>query len=225
MVHRWPWAMTLGYGEAAPPIPTTEIDMPQNADEPGQAQKLVNTIWKTQGARFTAQRRLAAMHRWSLGSIAIASLYVVGLSLIPWFFEIGESDERLLGLVTVLSAVGILVMSLLEAGERYEVRSERVHDCGLALGALMGELDVHVADARGTEGLTEYRQRYDAILKEHKENHERLDHRQFLASRRKDFGIGWWHARAINIAWSARTYWRFAVLIILPPLAGALILK
>lgn len=205
--------------------PCYGTEMLQESDGTAQAKKLVETIWKTQGARFAAQRRLTAMHRWSLGSIAVASLYVIALSLIPWFFQIEQAEERWLGLLTVLSAVGILVMSLLEAGQRYEVRAERVHDCGLELGALMGELDVHVAAGRGIEGLAELRRRYDAILKEHKENHEDLDHKQFLASRRTDFEIGWVHARAVNFYWVARTYWRFAALIALPPLAGWVILK
>jgi len=190
------------------------------ADLTPAAEKLLTTVWKTQGARLVGYRRLKAMHRWSLWTIAITSIYVIGLSASPVVLDLPEVQSRWLALVAAVSAVGILILSLMEAGERYEVRAERMHECALELGRLCGTLDIFLAsppESGADKELNRLRSEYDGILATHKENHEPVDFEKFLASRPDDFPTSALQRLKAITYWWYIVYWRFALLILVPP--------
>ena len=158
-----------------------------------RARKLAEKIWITKGARFNAYRRLNAKHHSSLTATALMSVYVVflqlGSALVP--SETIRLDPGALTLPTAFLAIAILVLSLLEHGRSYQLRAERLHQCGQALNELYDRLKNQRSFGTDTPSslLDEISEEYHCILKSIPENHDPIDNDLFRAQHRHHFGI------------------------------------
>ena len=158
-----------------------------------RARDLAEKIWITKGARFNAYRRLNAKHHLSLTSTALMSVYVVFLHLGPALVptETIRLDPGALTLLTAFLAIAILVLSLLEHVRSYQLRAERLHQCGQALNELYDRLENRRRSETGTPPplLDEISEEYHRILKSIPENHDPIDNDLFRAQHRHHFGI------------------------------------
>ena len=154
------------------------------------ADKFLRTLWITKGARFEAHRRLMARHTYSVFTIAILSIYVIGASLISLMYQdtLQASDIKFINLFTVLTSVFILVVSIYESGRDYVTRAELMLRCGQNITELHSEVDY-----KKKQGLLEldnfqpYIDRYHNIMREYNENHENIDYKYFVTHHKKEF--------------------------------------
>lgn len=148
------------------------------------AKELNYQLWVLKSSRFNAARRLLLKHRWSTYTITALSLYAITANLmIAYGFTEGvamSSAPRAtsLAFVSVVMAITILIISLLESSRQYEVRAEKFHDCGLAINSLYRELRqarVGPSTSLTPEQLSDIRKRYEMVLAKY-ENHEDIDY-------------------------------------------------
>ena len=118
----------------------------QNASvnaETSYYKKYAHSLWITKGCRFEASRRLAKKEHNSLFTISILSIYVIAGTLLP-VFKANDASQMytLMPFATVLTSIFIIVLTHLEAGKRYLIRSERMHRCGQELNDIYYELEL-----------------------------------------------------------------------------------
>jgi len=138
------------------------------------------------------------------------SVYVVFLQLGPALLpsQTIHLDPGALTLLTAFLAIAILVLSLVEQGHAYQLRAERLHECGLALNKLYDELEnrrSHEADGPALL-LNEISERYHKILMSVPENHDPIDNELFRAQHRHDFSVGASMSSRIHVKYVVLTY-------------------
>ena len=100
-------------------------------------EKLTCNIWITRGARFNAYRRLARKNYASIFTISILSFYNIGIALFPDVIE-----TKLVPPTSIAVSIFILIISLLEAGKGYAVKSERMHQNAVDLNYLLNKINL-----------------------------------------------------------------------------------
>lgn len=191
--------------------------------------ELRRRIWITKGARFNAYNRLKAMHEWSLRSIAFLSAYLIALTLAPYVpvFALTPHQKDAIAFCSIVLAIFILVLSLLESSKNYQLASERLHQCAQELSDLYNDVErIALAPTRSAGDKDaeagELSHRYAEVVRRYHENHEHVDDQKFRAQYADQFDWGmlrvaWAHAQA----WF-RTYGPFVLLIMGLPLASLL---
>ena len=176
--------------------------------------KFDKKIWCTIGARFNAYRRLQRRQNASIFSISILSFYLMVEAFVPEGTLPPEAENWRKAFV-VLSAVFILILSLLEARKSYELKAERLHNNAMEMNRLYDTFKISSSDDEKREKI----ENYHALITSCPENHEPCDKTLFRASHGHEFGIGHCKAVRIKIANFIQTYWLYASLVLLPPLA------
>jgi hypothetical protein len=100
----------------------------------------------------------------------MCSAYLIGLTALPYFLRLPERVEDYVNLVALVTAVIVLVSSLLQYSRLDVVSSEQHHRCGLEINELLREYD--------GPGKHEYRElsvAYDKILQKYSINHDDVD--------------------------------------------------
>jgi hypothetical protein len=180
------------------------------------AQELRTTIWRTQGARFNAARRLRYRERLSTVSIALFSM--VGIVL-PLIF-IGSPRSNRFAAVSVCLSLFVLVISLLDGANRYQIKAERLHQNAVALGELQGRLRSLLSDCPdggpSPDEVAKVRKEYESKVRECPENHEPIDDKFFRAQRRHspefqraDNKTGWFGALVAWVLYFGSVTWLF----------------
>ena len=166
-----------------------------------------------------AYRRLRSMARWSTAAVTVASVYVIGISVVQVTFELSPTDDGYLTVGLIVSAVAILAMSLYEAGAALELQAERFHRSAQRLRPLVSRARrlPGLSKEVGASNLPELEAEYDRLVAELAENHEPRDYDRFRARRAADFpmkGLGRWY---IVGTWWVRFHWRYVAMIAIPP--------
>jgi hypothetical protein len=234
------WSQRAPEADASMPDRTTEVEAkslrvtaataataPQPRWDGSFLSSLEGRIRETKGARFNAYRRLRAVNEWSLRTLSLLSVYsiAVGLLLSLSGLALSEWERELITFALTATSVAILVLSLLEAGQNYQVRAERFHDCGRELLALQNDLEltreVH-SGALPVEELQRLRLRYDELVMRYQENHTPEDYELFKAERRAVYDVGLVRACWIRSMYWTRTRGAYVALVVLPPLVFTL---
>ena len=177
--------------------------MPSPANTTGESawERQMRKVWTTRGARLEAARRLDRAGRASRRVVTAISLVLLALTVV--LFAPGAvfdaADRNLVELVAVIGSVSLLVVSSLESGKAYELRSDRHHRAALALIRLYD-----TQKASGTPDAQLLVKEYLTILEQYPDNHEPMDYLMFAACNPKDFEMEW-GARA-----QAKVVWHFA---------------
>jgi hypothetical protein len=193
------------------------------ADSADSAEDLVRRIWITRGARFVAHRRLATMHAWSTAAIAILSAYLLIASIVMSNDGVGISaaGRSLVNLGLTGVSLLLLVLSLLEGSRNYLLRSERLHDCAVELGALehKATLVKEYRDiAERTAAVAQLSEEYHSVLARCRENHDPLDNECFRCDNRAHFACSIWMRLRARLLYQWCTRGPFLLAIMLPPL-------
>jgi hypothetical protein len=181
--------------------------------------ELDRAMWVTKHCRYNAAYRLRRRHHLSIYSITILSIYVLSLTLFQKYGFLTEYRD-VYELLSMLLAVFILVLSLLEGSRNYMLSSEKLFLCGNEIRDLLDELKKYSAKTEcDIKGIEETSKKYSNVLRACGENHETIDRDFHKAQNVSDF-------KEMNLPWSVwykiqfyfSLYWFYALLIVLPPL-------
>lgn len=176
-----------------------------------RGQNFATQIWKTSGSRFNAHARLQRQHHASVLTSALLSVYVVFVQVFGYELSSSGDPDRmaLVGWGTAFLAMAILVVTLVESSQAYQLRADRLHRCGMDLKALHDELCNQLSRRKGNGELSadtmdDVTRRYHEIIRRYSENHDRGDFELFMTQHRADFDIGWWYALWVRFRESIR---------------------
>ena len=83
-------------------------------------EKLSDKIWKTKKARFAAAKRMERYYYFSNVSMALTSVSIVGVNLLP-FLDGCSNKSSLITILTIIVSVYVLVISLLSTQARQNI--------------------------------------------------------------------------------------------------------
>ena len=195
------------------------------------SKKFAARLWRTRGARFLAVKRLRRVDASSTFGLAMLSFYGIAVSvfqLISPPVSIGVSTQVLSAILVLLSIL-VLVLSLLEGGNKYSLRAERLDRNALEIGELLRELELKSVTSNSVEQLADVLRdiegRYSRALRECTENHEAYDDKLFAAQNRLDSVFSAQDVGALRAAfywttWTVHCFWLSGAVIALPPLVA-----
>jgi hypothetical protein len=156
--------------------------------------KLLKSFKSTSGSRFNAAKRLENHDKRLTRLTAFASAYVIILTIFPYFFKLTTGIADLYNFVTVVFSIVILVSSLLQYSSNNIVNAEQHHRSALEINELQRQLLV-LGDSPKPEELSEFTNRYNAILQKYSVNHDTVDYRQYLLERPEENPWLTWRAK------------------------------
>lgn len=147
-------------------------------------------IWKTKHARYLASNRLKKRNIWSQYTISILSVYVLALSIAPKYSYFTDISPDKINFINIILSICIIVVSLLEANNGYQLQSERLFNCANELNGLLQQLKSgrDFSDDISKDIQTVSKQ-YEAILHKYGENHTSYDFDLFKAMNPSDFQL------------------------------------
>jgi len=140
------------------------------------AEQLLRAMHTVKAARFNAAQRLEQKHVVSVVALSVVSLYFVGLSVWQAVYSasLGESANRLITLVSIMSSICTLVLALIEAMNDYKMKAHHMHTCALAVNDLLQEL--RLSQSGNPAVVQDFRRRYNAVVRGCPFNHARVDY-------------------------------------------------
>ena len=151
-------------------------------------EELKHKIWSTKGTRFTADSRLKATAQLSHLCISILSVYLIifGLLTVYKIYNPGEDPDsaNIIAFSITATSILLLVFSLYENAQNYQIRAKNFHDCALDLADLYNELQNFktyrktATDVEKMEFTQDLQQRYQNVLRKY-DNHSPIDNRKF----------------------------------------------
>ena len=150
------------------------------------AEHLLKTMKQTAGSRFIAAKRLERHDKGLTRLIAFSSVYVVFLTVLPYFLKLTPHVTDLFNLGTVGLSLTILVSSLMQYSSGEVVSAEQQHRSGLEINEVRRELLLKEMSATPDE-LLDFTRRYNAVLQKYSVNHEDIDYLKYQLERPEDF--------------------------------------
>lgn len=151
-----------------------------------QFDELAKSMKVTAGSQFNAAKYLEKHDRNLTRVTALTSVYIVAITILPYFWKLPTNVTDNLNLVTVVLSIIILVSALLQNSRRDAVNAEQHHRSALEINELRRELLVH-GDSISNEDLLAFSSKYSAVLQKYSINHSTLDYEQFMADRPEGF--------------------------------------
>ena len=187
--------------------------------------KVTENIRTTIGSRFNASRRLNNKYKFSAISISILSIFGIGTPIIQNFIDSNKclKINELYTLVSILLSIFILVLSLLEGSQNYQVKAEKLHSNAVDISTVSKEiyfltnyeLKIATSETDKKKIITEIKQQYkeyDDLIKRCPENHDPDDYLLFKAQNYKEFKKEWLWSKRILIWLRIKYYWLYFVL-------------
>ena len=147
---------------------------------------LLKAMKQTAGSRFIAAKRLERHDRGLTRLTAFASVYVITLTILPYFLKLTPHVTDLFNLATVVLSLTILVSSLMQYSSGEVVNAEQQHRSGLEINEVRRELLLKETNATPEE-LLDFTRRYNAVLQKYSVNHEDVDFLRYQLERVEDF--------------------------------------
>lgn len=160
--------------------------MPEIAMAAAQFDELAKSMKATAGSRFNAAKYLEKHDRNLTWVTALTSVYIITITILPYFWKLPAKVTDNLNLVTVVLSIVILVSALLHNSRRDAVNAEQHHRSALEINELRRELLVH-GNSISNEDLLVFNSKYGAVLQKYSINHSALDYEQFIADRPEEF--------------------------------------
>lgn len=190
-------------------------------------EELRTIVWSTECARFNAARRLHLRATLSIFSIAILSAIALAIPIIQKIYGLEGSGlvDKHYAFGSIFLSISILVLSLLEAGNDYARRAERLHINAIELSKLVRKFRFVLLTTDEPQllkkTLDDLRHEYDTLIDNCVENHKLIDYELFLTQHRHspEFAsrkIGCLKSVAINVKWWVNTLWLYTLLLFMP---------
>ncbi|WKL56684.1 SLATT domain-containing protein [Asticcacaulis sp. ZE23SCel15] len=191
---------------------------------------LLGTMWKTKNSRFHAADRLRARGWWKGIALSILSAYVLVLSVIPKFIEIGSEGAHrdYIGLVTLAASIIILVFAVIALFDEDKLRYNYMHDNAKAIASLYHEyklqIDAAVKEGRPQPESATVNERYQALLEQCQFNHDAIDWLKTSIDIGEEEGKSVWWMKFRLVAWTAYDVYFWPCLAMVFPLILACLL-
>jgi len=182
---------------------------PKTDETESSLEQLTRKVWTTKGARLEAARRLERRGNASSWVILLSSLVLVTLS-IALLFPSGAMPGSMRALAesgSVVGAVAILLVGIVERGKSYELKVDRHHRAAMQLNQLLDE--VKIAESKSVEEGTE---EYHRIVQSFHDNHEPIDYYLFAVKNRDSFCVSWYEPVRVHVWWHVVAYWPWLIL-------------
>jgi hypothetical protein len=153
------------------------------------SKQLLRSLKATAGSRFNAAKRMAYLDRRLTALLALASIAVIGLSILPFVFEVTAPAQRWIAMVTVLLSLLILASTLLQYACTFGVRAELYHRSGLEIQAIKRELQFKSGDIREAD-FAKFSSSYNDVLQRYALNHDDVDFYRQQLEYPEDFPMG-----------------------------------
>ncbi|QHC08406.1 SLATT domain-containing protein [Aeromonas veronii] len=158
--------------------------------EKNAIEKLKMSMRATAKCRYFAASRLQRQTRFSFFTTTILSL---GLIFIPLMQNSGVKlayNANVLGMMQIFLAVSILVYSVVIATARYDVRAEKLTECGDKLKELIRAIDLEIDENKTIQDskLRIFQDRYSDIATD-TENHISSDYKFAMLEMTRDYKI------------------------------------
>lgn len=163
---------------------------PQERKIDDNVEKFLASMRVTAKCRYGASGRLLKQSRFSFVTTTVLSL---GLIFIPLMQNSGVPlafEAKVLNMVQIFLAVSILVYSVVIGTARYDLRAEKLNECGDKLKDLIRSLkkDIYLKKSLDDTELSKYQQRYQDVTAD-TENHERSDFKLASLEMKEDYFI------------------------------------
>jgi hypothetical protein len=135
---------------------------------------LADTMYTTRSCRFSAAAALAAKDRFSVGTVAFLSIYILGWSVVALSYpEIFNSTHaRFYNAISVVCSASSLVITLMDFGFNRTLKAEKLHQNALCVSLLMGNLQRELASASPDERmLRKIAEDYERAMSDTQINH------------------------------------------------------
>lgn len=190
--------------------------------------KVTKNIWTTIGSRFNASRRLNNKYKFSAISISILSVFGIGTPIIQNFIDSAQCAKinELYTLVSILLSIFILVLSLLEGSQNYQVKADKLHSNAVDISTVLKEIsfltdyELKRCDSKGKQNdiikqIKNYNKEYDDLIQRCSENHDPDDFLLFQAQNYQEFKKQWLWSKRILIWLRIKYYWLYFALTII----------
>lgn len=162
-------------------------------------EELKHKIWSTKGTRFTADSRLKTIAKYSTLSISFLSAYLIifGLTSVYNLYNPNILNSNVIAFTITALSILILVFSLLENAQNYQLKAKNFHDCALDLADLYNELqnyksyEKNASESKKLEFCSNLQKEYQNILRRY-ENHDPIDNKKFKIKFPDYYEIKWY---------------------------------
>lgn len=155
--------------------------------------ELHKRIDKTASCRFNASNRMRRHHNLSLTIVILFSLGLIFVSLAR-ALEINTSiDGQSLDLMSIFFSIAILVVSTALSKSNFGIKSEKFHDCGRELHALLMKIRKILADSslHTEQNYDNLQALYEGVLAKY-DNHKPVDYYHVKAQWTDSFQKRWY---------------------------------
>jgi hypothetical protein len=144
---------------------------------------LVDIMYRTRGCRFGAAAALETKQRWSLGTIAFLSMYLIGWSIVLLAYPDAFTPRQaaFYNSMSAIASIALLAMSLMDYALGRSVQAEKLHQNALAISKGMRELERELASTSPNistmEGIAA---EYERIIAETQVNYTSMDYTRWV---------------------------------------------
>lgn len=182
-------------------------------------------IWSTKGSRFSANKRLLQIARYSNLCLSMLTVYLIAVGLLSVYNVQGQYqliDPNLIAYSITCLSILLLVFGQIENAKDFGTKAKEFHNCGLELANLYNELRIYktLTAEQTLEEKKEFAEtisrRYQQILEKH-HNHDQIDNNIFRSKRAAYHELTKLKVLGIKIEYYCRTLLIYHLLIVIPP--------
>lgn len=150
----------------------------------GPFQDLKRRVEITKDARFQANLRLERRNKLSYLVIALLSLFVIILSLVPNIYRLTQAGAQALLALSIINSVFIIITTFLEASGNFVHRGEQLHRSARKIATVYNKLVLLSPEEHGDRlKLQALQQEYQIALDDCPFNHENIDYELIKATK------------------------------------------
>ena len=131
----------------------------------------------TRDARFQANLRLERRNKSSYLIIALLSLFVIVLSLVPNIYRLTPAGSQALLALSIINSVFVIITTFLEASGNFVHRGEQLHRSARKVATVFNKLMLLTPEERLEKGkISELQKEYQEALDDCPFNHDNMDY-------------------------------------------------
>lgn len=153
---------------------------------------LVKIMLDTRGTRFTSAQLLTVRDRFSVATLAILSIFLIGVSVVSLVSPdtMGSSGAKFFGALSVVASVWILVITLFDYALGRGLLAYRLHQNAIKITKIARAIERELAQpSPNMQLIREMAERYEDENAETEVNHSPSDYKIYRYSRQKPKGV------------------------------------
>ena len=153
---------------------------------------LVSIMLKTSGTRFTSAEQLTVRDRFSVATLAILSIFLIGVSVVSLVAPDarGTLEAKFFGVLSVVASVWILVITLFDYALGRSLHAYRLHQNAIRIMKLARAMERELANpSPDMASVRQLARRYEKEITKTEVNHSTSDYKMYVYSRQKPTGL------------------------------------